>query len=244
MTMTTYLYVIKCSDELETFYKIGITSREDPTHRFYQIPYNITLMRLYSHPHQEFILDLEKKLLSMSERYKPLKEFCGQTECVLYPSDALEYLESLDWIRGLRPVPHKKTSVSKMLREYQSLTDELEIEEFLDNNPEFDSWLDAGVTIANMYSLGKDRDKIDALAEANRRLSQSEVIQELGLEVGDVYPAQELKQKIQAYYDSNGIPKRAKGTDVTRWFEVKRVSITKDDTRVSVIKLTSLRERS
>lgn len=126
-------------------------------------------------------------MLSRSERYKPLidrssdKEFCGQTECVLYPSDALEYLESLDWIRGLRPVPHKKISVSKMLREYQSLTDELEIEEFLDNNPEFDAWLDAGVTIANMHTLGKDRDKIDALAEANRRLSQSEVIQELGL---------------------------------------------------------------
>ena len=137
----------------------------------------------------------------------------------------------------------RRASVDKMLREYRALIEErsrvyqmddsaltelteFKIEEFLQDNSEFDEWLDSGVTLANINSAGKDRNKINQLAETNRKLSAhfQAIMYELGLQVGEVYDRAVIKEKIQAYYDKVGIPRKAKGTDIAQWFEVKETT--------------------
>lgn len=154
----------------------------------------------------------------------------------------------------------RRASVDKMLREYGALVEErsvayrmedqaeierleFKIEEFLQDNSEFDEWLDSGVTPGNMYTLNKDRTRINTLAETNRKLSahSEAIVYGLDLKVGAVYSNQELKAMIQTYYDSNGIGKKAKGTDVTQWFEVKKTSIIQDGSKVNALRLTALK---
>lgn len=125
-----YLYIIKCSDEEEVFYKIGVTSREDPYKRFSQIPYETELLRFYSHPSPNLIMDLERQLLSICKGYKPLKEFGGQSECIVYPNPAIEFIETLSWIRDLERLdvsePKKtKTNFAEIVKQYYRYRKEL-----------------------------------------------------------------------------------------------------------------------
>ena len=39
-----YLYIIKCYDDNEEFYKVGVTSKENPYERFSSIPYQCELI--------------------------------------------------------------------------------------------------------------------------------------------------------------------------------------------------------
>ena len=152
----------------------------------------------------------------------------------------------------------RRPSVDKMLREYRSLvelnfqayqTDNEElikvlndkIESFLQENSEFDEWLDAGVTTSNMYTLGKDRQRINELAETNRKISghSEALVHTLKLKVGESYSNQELKQSIQEYYDENGINKKAKGTDITQWFVVQKTSKKENGKLIACLKLVS-----
>lgn len=77
------LYVIKCSQGAEVFYKIGITSRDIET-RFKKagFPYDYKVIAdIKGAP--GFIFDLEKKMqrLSRADSYKPSIHFGGSTEC-------------------------------------------------------------------------------------------------------------------------------------------------------------------
>lgn len=263
-----YLYIIKCFDDLEEFYKVGVTSKENPYERSSSIPYQCELIEFYSHPSPVFIMDLERKLLSLVDKYKPSKSFGGYSECLLDINPLIEYLQSIEWITEFKPtlpvkgtkrnVVRSRKSVDKMLREYRSLvelnsqayqTDNEElikvlndkIESFLQENSEFDEWLDAGVTTSNMYTSGKDRQKINELAEINRKISghSEALVHTLKLKVGESYSNQELKQSIQEYYDENGINKKAKGTDITQWFVVQKTSKKENGKLIACLKLVS-----
>lgn len=84
-TQDVNLYVLKCFNETENFYKIGITSKTDIKLRFNNLrnlPYNYEVLYF-----NQFKLDLtcylEKFLHKKYKefKYKPLKSFHGQYEC-------------------------------------------------------------------------------------------------------------------------------------------------------------------
>ena len=77
------LYILYCFNELESFYKIGITSNDVKTrYRNSPIPYNYKIIHEV-HREPIKIYDMENKLLRALAKnsYKPLIPFTGQTEC-------------------------------------------------------------------------------------------------------------------------------------------------------------------
>ena len=96
------LYIIRLYDDVESFYKIGVTSRENPYDRFSTYPYEKDIICLYQHPSSHLIMDLESKCISLETKYLPIKDFAGKSECVLSVDNVLEFLNSLTWIRDLK----------------------------------------------------------------------------------------------------------------------------------------------
>ena len=81
------LYIIKCYNNKETFYKIGITNKETIKQRFYHkslMPYNYSIIKIIESKEDPiYIYDLERNLhkLHRNVKYKPLIKFAGDTEC-------------------------------------------------------------------------------------------------------------------------------------------------------------------
>lgn len=80
------LYLIKCYNESEEFYKIGITSKEDIGQRFNSkrlMPYSFTVLKIIESEDSDYIFDLEKAMHIVHKRfnYKPKIYFEGSTEC-------------------------------------------------------------------------------------------------------------------------------------------------------------------
>ena len=81
------LYIIKCYNDKETFYKIGITNKENLKQRFYHkslMPYKYSIVKIVeSKKDPIYIYDLERSLhkLHKNVSYKPLLKFAGDTEC-------------------------------------------------------------------------------------------------------------------------------------------------------------------
>lgn len=80
------LYIIKCYNNNETFYKIGITSQDTLFRRFnckYWMPYNYKIIEIIENENSDYIFDLERKLHKINKqfKYKPLIWFDGFTEC-------------------------------------------------------------------------------------------------------------------------------------------------------------------
>lgn len=77
------LYLLRCFDKHEDFYKVGIT-RKMIESRFAgkAMPYDYTVMMLLENS-ASFIWDLEKRLHNYLRkyRYQPNKQFAGETEC-------------------------------------------------------------------------------------------------------------------------------------------------------------------
>ena len=73
------LYIIRLYDDVESFYKIGVTSRENPYERFSVYPYEKDIICLYQHPSSHLIMDLESKCISLETKYTPKKEFGGKS---------------------------------------------------------------------------------------------------------------------------------------------------------------------
>lgn len=77
------LYIIRCYNDNEEFYKIGITSKTiEERFSKYRFPYNMEVIHLY----ETNVFDafkLERQLLNSYYDYKyvPLINFCGKTEC-------------------------------------------------------------------------------------------------------------------------------------------------------------------
>lgn len=78
------LYIIKCFNDNEQFYKIGITSK-DVHLRFkykHQLPYDYEVIDLYTND-IKLLSKLERRLHDRLKHvsYKPHKRFAGHTEC-------------------------------------------------------------------------------------------------------------------------------------------------------------------
>ena len=92
-----YLYLVKLFDKDESFYKVGVTSR-DVKLRLSSIPYEIEIIKVYSHPSPVLIMDIEKHLVKISKKYTPVKTFGGSSECVQSLDESISFLKSLTWM--------------------------------------------------------------------------------------------------------------------------------------------------
>lgn len=81
---TGSLYAIKCFDDKEIFYKIGVTSRSvsDRFCSVVEMPYKYSELYLIENT-ASYIFDIERRLHSLLRdcSYEPLQPFAGQTEC-------------------------------------------------------------------------------------------------------------------------------------------------------------------
>ena len=239
------LYIIRLYDDIESFYKIGVTSRENPYDRFSVYPYEKDIICLYQHPSSHLIMDLESKCISLETKYTPQKEFGGKSECVESTNNASEFLGTLAWIKDLKEYikPNRRRdgqmSVDTLVKTYDTLSKEEQLA-LLEREPLFKYWIiNCGLTVQNINSCNKSIERINELAEACRKLEDlsEDLINFLKVEVGQIYPSAELKNKIQEYYDGNGIKKKAKGTDVNQWFETKKTSTLINGVKVNTLKL-------
>lgn len=89
------LYLIKCQNKNEVFYKVGITSlstkkryinKKDMPYK-YEVLYEIV-------GKSEDIFTLEKDILSVANKYLPSKTFAGETECFLELDSVLEVIKN------------------------------------------------------------------------------------------------------------------------------------------------------
>ena len=148
-----YLYIVKLSDESESFYKIGITSNEDISIRINQFRSSyrrVEIIHAFSHPCSNLIMDIERKLLSLEEKYTPNKMLPGYSECVKDIKKALEFIKSLDWIKDFEnheSVDSKRTTTmfndkqyncAKLVKEYTEAVLKRSIA-----FPNSDEWYDA-----------------------------------------------------------------------------------------------------
>lgn len=82
-TLCTF-YIIKCWNETEEFYKLGITGKtvEERYKKSGYLPYNWKIIKIVQNT-ADYIYDLEEKILRITEnyRYKPLIYFKGITKC-------------------------------------------------------------------------------------------------------------------------------------------------------------------
>lgn len=97
---TGSLYLIKCWDDNETFYKVGITSHKNQKVRFHgkSMPYNYEFISIISDD-ANTIYDLETQIhrLLSSEKYRPSIEFKGMGECFgTIPRKVLNLIKSME----------------------------------------------------------------------------------------------------------------------------------------------------
>ena len=131
----------------------------------------------------------------------------------------------------------RNPSVLKLMKEYQFLltvrresdfSEEAKeaVEAFLIDNAEFASWLDAGVTLSEMNSCGRTKDKIEELVSDKTRLAKAIVSFKdfSGYSENMFVTKKELKEKIQAYYNILGTNLKAKATDVGEYAEIENTT--------------------
>lgn len=83
------LYIIKCFNEEESFFKIGITNKSNIKQRFYHkslMPYSYKIIKVIESKEDPiYIYDLERILHKLHKdfKYKPKIKFVGDTECFI-----------------------------------------------------------------------------------------------------------------------------------------------------------------
>ena len=81
------LYIIKCYNDVENFYKIGITNKNTIEERFYHkslMPYKYEIIKIIESKEDPiYIYELERSLhkIHSSIKYEPKIKFAGSTEC-------------------------------------------------------------------------------------------------------------------------------------------------------------------
>lgn len=75
-------YVIKCFNDTESFYKLGVTSRNIEERFAGRLPYDYTVVKIVEDT-ADLVWDLEKKMIRYTRhcRYIPQTSFGGRTEC-------------------------------------------------------------------------------------------------------------------------------------------------------------------
>lgn len=236
-----YLYLIKLTSDTEEFYKIGITSKETITPRFVSIPYEVDIVALYKHKDSSFIMDLESKLISISERHRPEQDFAGQSECVTDITVALEYLDSLNWIKGLTDhVLEEAKSARKKLKavvgtnnfkkicmqyEQALITGEQEIIDDIETDIDYKDLVDFVeiFSINKLSSVSYQKSKI--ITELNKynmfKNNVTKLKRELKLVRNQFYTAADLKQRFQDAYTYLQIPGKPVAATVKTIYNAK-----------------------
>lgn len=237
-----YLYLIKLTSDTEEFYKIGITSKETITPRFVSIPYEVDIVALYKHKDSSFIMDLESKLISISERHRPEQDFDGQSECVTDITVALEYLDSLNWIKGLTDhVIEEAKSARKKLKavvgtnnfkniahayEQALITGDQKTIETIETDINYKDLVDfveifgLNKLTAVDYRLKRMQEELDKYRLFND--TPEHITNCLRLQRGLFYPLSILKEKLNNIYEDLGIKKKAKASDITNIYNTSK----------------------
>lgn len=198
------------------------------------------------------IYDLETKLHQLCSQYEynPLISFGGEFECFTDVQEAIIFVdEIISWLSNIvdvQPVIKKPKkyvkSVTKLVREWEALEQdwfenrndeelcllvETRKEFFLIENPSFNEWLDSGISTATMKTLGLNRIKIDTAATESRtiKVNNEAISHYVEINIGQSYTTEELKQKVQQFYDDLNISKKAKGSDIKQWYDIKATTI-------------------
>ena len=142
----------------------------------------------------------------------------------------------------------RRPSVIKLMNEFESLLEGIRSEKseeaydnynkFLIDNPDFTEWLESGVTLSNMNTVGRKRSEIDKLSDSNRRLTtlKQDLIKGLNFKVGEVYPKALIKSMLQEYYDSKNLNLKAKATSIKDYYKVRPTKNAKGDNCFRIIK--------
>lgn len=145
-------------------------------------------------------------------------------------------------------------SVTKLVREWESLEEDwcenyndLELrllvetrqEFFLIQNPSFNEWIDSGISTATMKTLGLNRIKIDTAATESRtiKVNNEAISHYVEIVIGQSYTTEELKNKIQQFYDDLNISKTSKGSDIKQWYDIKATTILSNNKHQSGYKI-------
>lgn len=115
----TFLYIVRLYNEEESFYKVGITSREDVSKRISSFPYEVEVIDVFFYPFSGFIKNLEEHLLSLEEKHTPLITFGGYSECIKSIDNVLEFLNTISWMKDFkRHKLLKRCAFSRLVKDY------------------------------------------------------------------------------------------------------------------------------
>ena len=161
-------------------------------------------------------LETEERFELASESIESFKgEFIPvEKETIL--RKVLTYLETIEL--GLEP------SVINAIKYYEDPN--TDNEKLFNAFPKFKEWLDAGITLSEMNSCGRTRDKIEELVSNKTRLAKATVSFKdfSGYSENMFVTKKELKEKIQAYYNMLGINLKAKSTDIGKYSETENTT--------------------
>ena len=87
------LYVIRCFNETESFYKVGITTKTIKARFKRDMPYDYEILKQIE-KEASIIFDIEKEVLRLTSnyKYKPSLDFSGQSECFSSTDSIKQYL--------------------------------------------------------------------------------------------------------------------------------------------------------
>lgn len=253
-----YLYIVRLYSETEEFYKIGITSKETVIARFDSIPYEYDIISLYKHKDSSFIMDLESKLLSLESKYKPNIYFQGESECVADIIQVVEFLKTLNWIKGLtehfieeardnKQILKQKLGTSnfseicKIYIEALETKDKVAIE-FIENYDDIfiAAKKEFGTASLNEHlsAISYQRCRLESRLTIQKACNDSQLTDNIkkSFLVGNLYAKTKIKKKIQDIYDKEGITKNATAAQIKTYFEVKDTTNSKGDNCFKIIR--------
>lgn len=257
-TNGAHLYVARVYNEEESFYKIGITSKESAYNRLLALPYDFRILQEVFHPDPGLIFNLEKHLISRGTRYTPKIDFAGQSECVVEVDAILEYLNSLTWIDGMefkelekieRPEsPYIVISQNyiEALLKLKDSSDTEELEETIksvEENPRYKTLVEyIGIFGVDEYLLEGNTKKLAEYylrKKINTHRDKQKLKEFLSYryEIGDVITNKDLKQVLISTYELLSLSGKPKLTDIGLTFETNPTSILVDGKKENAVKL-------
>lgn len=236
-----YLYIVRLYTSTEEFYKIGITSKETIISRFDAIPYEYDIICLYKHKDSSLTMDLESKLLSLESKYKPNTYFQGESECVTSIDKAIEFLKTLNWIKGLTEHFIEEAKDSKqILKQRLGTSNFSEIcklyAEAITNNMETISLISENntyellVEFVDIFGVGKlgavsyrKHDMQNYIANLMICVESKDVVKHyLNLQKSQFYSLKDIKIRLTSIYEEMGINKKAKASDIEALYKTHK----------------------
>lgn len=252
------LYVIRCFNDEENFYKVGVTTLSDNS-RFYGIPYDIEIIIMYECKNSGFVYDLERKIKKLDKKYVPLIDFCGKSECKVSVENILDFLENISsWYTDFVIFNKQKNaaigfSFKKLAMQYCQLMNDLDncidgntrlslkeeintIISYSENLQKYHNILTPGNITSASYSkakLDEMYDDIMLLKKINHN--------PLSLVNGSVYSVDDIKKKLNMLYVDLNVSRKSNTKDLKIWYDVKVSSMKISGSVVSALKITAIK---